>query len=158
MPRPALRPGAPARRAPGPRRAAPARAAAALALLAAAGPLAAAEDPAHGLWRTEANAEGGYLEVELGPCAGAPEETCGVIRRAVTPAGEAPGYPHLGRVMIEGMTRDGRAYAGGTIWAPDDDETYRSEMTLSESGEVLQVEGCVLVFCRGQDWTRVAAD
>jgi|OM-RGC.v1.025927785 Uncharacterized protein conserved in bacteria len=137
----------------------PARAAALAALLAAL-PLAApaAEDPAHGLWRTEATEAGEYLEVELAPCDGAPAETCGVIRRAVTPSGEAPGYPHLGRTMIEGMTRDGRDYAGGTIWAPDDDETYRSNMTLSADGAVLEVEGCVLVFCRGQDWTRVAAD
>lgn len=123
--------------------------------LAGAAPLgAAAADPAHGLWRTEANDEGGFLVVELLACEGAPAETCGVIRRAESPEGAAPDYPHLGRLMIEGMTAEGAAYSGGTIWAPDDDRTYPAKMTLR--GDVLEVEGCVLVFCRGQDWARVA--
>ena len=124
-----------------------------IAAAAAAAPAAAAADPAHGLWRTAPTETGEFLEVELLPCPATPAETCGVIRRAVGREGEAETYPHLGRVMIEGMRADGPAYSGGTIWAPDDDETYRARMRLE--GDLLEIEGCVLVFCRGQDWTRV---
>jgi uncharacterized protein (DUF2147 family) len=123
-----------------------------LALLALAAAAPAAANPAHGLWRTEARDDGAYLVVELLPCEGAPAETCGVIREAVTAEGPEPRYPHLGRVMIDGMEAEGTEFSGGTIWAPDDDETYRAGMSLK--GDVLEVEGCVLVFCRGQDWRR----
>jgi uncharacterized protein (DUF2147 family) len=124
---------------------------AAALILAQAG--AAAANPAHGLWRTESNEAGGHLVVELLPCETDPALTCGVIREAVGPSGPNADYPHLGREIIDGMEPDGAAFSGGTIWAPDDDETYRSEMELK--GDVLAVEGCVLVFCRGQDWRRV---
>ena len=51
------------------------------------------------------------------------------------------------------MRPDGATFSGGTIRAPDDDGTCRSEIEFE--GDDLSVEGCVLVFCRGQDWRRV---
>ncbi|MEM7545551.1 MAG: DUF2147 domain-containing protein [Pseudomonadota bacterium] len=121
--------------------------AAALALL--AGPAIAAG--VEGLWNTEANEAGEYLVVEVGPCA---DKTCGVIVAAMNAAGEAdPAYENLGRNIIIDMVPDGEnKWDDGEIWAPDDDKTYSSSMELK--GDVLSVEGCVLVFCRGQDWTR----
>ncbi|MGB0497019.1 MAG: DUF2147 domain-containing protein [Rubricella sp.] len=116
-------------------------------------PLPALAEAAHGTWATEANDEGSYLHVDIGPCAANGALTCGVIAEAMTPDGPNDEYEHLGRLIIENMQADGANYTGGTIWAPDDDRTYRSNMELS--GNVLAVEGCVLVFCRGQNWTRV---
>ena len=113
----------------------------------------AAAQSADGLWRTEANDEGGYLVVEMGPCASDAGRTCGVIKRAVGADGENPDYAHLGREIVSGMAPDGPGkWDDGTIWAPDDDKTYSSSMELS--GEVLRVEGCVLFICRGRDWRR----
>ncbi|MEM6439256.1 MAG: DUF2147 domain-containing protein [Pseudomonadota bacterium] len=118
-------------------------------------PAAWASNAADGVWRTEANDEGSYLEVTIAPCASDAAKTCGTITRAYSGVGEdGAQYPHLGRLIIEDMVPDGaNAWTDGSIWAPDDDRTYRSNMELQ--GDVLNVEGCVLVICRGQDWTRV---
>lgn len=110
-------------------------------------------EAAHGLWRTEANDEGAHLEIAVGPCANDASATCGVIQTARDASGQSGDYAHLGREMITGMTADGTNYSGGRIWAPDEDKTYRATMGLD--GDVLTVEGCVLIICRGQDWTRV---
>ena len=124
---------------------------AAALMLAAQG--AAAAGAADGVWKTEVNEEGRYLLVTVAPCASDPAKSCGTITRAMRPEGENPDYEHLGRLIIEGMVPDGAAtFSDGTIWAPDDDKTYDSNMEVK--GDVLTVEGCVLVFCRGQDWTR----
>ena len=116
--------------------------------LAAAG----AQADAIGLWATEKNDEGQYLTVEIKPCG---EKLCGFIQSAVDGDGVAnPNYQHLGRQMIFDMVPDGPGkWDDGKIWAPDADETYSSNMELD--GDVLTVEGCVIIICRGQDWTRV---
>ena len=124
-----------------------------LAALAATPALAA--DPS-GLWATARNDEGAYLKVRIAPCAADAAKFCGTIEsahdRSDTPAAD---YAHLGRQMIAGMTADGPGeWADGTIWAPDEDETYRAKMALT--GGTLRVSGCVMggLICRGQDWTR----
>ena len=124
---------------------------AALGALWAGGALAGAAD---GVWKTLSNDEGGYLHVTVGPCEADAAKTCGVITKALRPDGENPNYEHLGKHIIRDMSPDGEAkWSGGTIWAPDDDKTYDSNMEVK--GDVLTVEGCVMIFCRGQDWTRV---
>lgn len=121
-----------------------------IAAVALAAAPAFAADPS-GLWRTEANDEGSYLVVEVKPCG---DKVCGVIVDARTSSGESrPSYEHIGRSIITGMVPDGEnKWDDGEIWAPDEDKTYSSSMELK--GEVLAVEGCILVFCRGQDWLR----
>ena len=121
-------------------------AAAALCLLAGA----AAAD-ATGKWMTNPNEEGGFLVVEVAPCGDA---LCGTIIEARNVSGKVnETYEHLGRQMISGMKPDGaNKWDDGEIWAPDEDKTYSANMELK--GDVLAVEGCVLVFCRGQDWAR----
>ena len=124
--------------------------AAALALL----PLSALAAPLTGVYKTESNEEGSYLEVTFGACESNAELTCGTITAAKDAADVAQAdYEHLGRTMIEDMERDGNAFSGGTIWAPDDDKTYSSKMELS--GDMLEVEGCVFFICRGQTWQAV---
>jgi uncharacterized protein (DUF2147 family) len=109
---------------------------------------------ADGVWKTEANDEGAYLEVTIGPCDSDSSRTCGKISNAFTKRGPDPKYEHTGKLMIKGMkANNGTSYSGGTIWDPEDNKTYSSKMNLK--GEDLDVEGCVTILCRGQHWTRV---
>lgn len=108
----------------------------------------------HGVWKTEASDDGGFLEVTIGPCAANAAQTCGIISRAFTLAGEDPSYANLGKPIIQGMKPHGQlAYSGGTIWDPPHDKTYKSKMALVDGG--LDVEGCISFFCKGEHWTRV---
>lgn len=117
-------------------------------------PAAAAAGPADGLWRTESNDAGEYLEVRIGPCPGDPELTCGVIERAVRPDGPDPDYPHLGRWIIRDMAPKGpRAWSGGEVRAPEAPRLYGAEMRMTNG--TLKLEACVLFFCRSQTWTRL---
>lgn len=120
----------------------------------AALPLVAAAAGADGVWRTASNDDGAWLEVTIAPCAADASLTCGTITKAVTKAGEDPGYVNLGKPIVENMKSDGAGnYTDGTIWDPESDKTYNSKMTLK--GDTLDVEGCILFLCSGQDWTRV---
>ncbi|QIE56995.1 DUF2147 domain-containing protein [Pikeienuella piscinae] len=121
------------------------------ALIAALTSAAAATADPTGLWKTEANDEGSYLVVDIGPCA---DRLCGVIVDARDKAGiSRESYENLGRQIITDMAPDGaNKWDDGEIWAPDEDKTYSASMELN--GDVLEVEGCLLVFCRGQNWTR----
>ncbi|MEM1313764.1 MAG: DUF2147 domain-containing protein [Pseudomonadota bacterium] len=132
------------------------RTALAAACCAALTPAAAlASSAADGVWRTKSTKDGSYLEVTVAPCASNAEKTCGTISRAHSGIGEdGSQYEHLGRLIIMDMSADGTdRWDDGKIWAPDDDKTYNANMELN--GDVLRVEGCVFVICRGQDWTRV---
>lgn len=110
-----------------------------------------------GTWRSAENDEGGYIHVEIGPCQSDAAKVCGKILKAFSKDPDATPPAWLGRNIIEGMVPDGpNTWDDGTIWAPDEDETYSSEMEL-KSVDRLEVSGCVLggLVCRGQEWTRV---
>ncbi len=120
-----------------------------LAALLLLGAPAMAQD-VNGTWKTETSDAGAYLEVRIGPCSYDTAKTCGVIAKAVNTDNQSI----VGKAIIKDMHANGaNRWNKGTIWAPDDDKTYRSNMALS--GNVLQVEGCVAIFCRGQNWTRL---
>lgn len=116
-------------------------------------PSLASAEVLNGIFRTEANEEGNYLEVTFGSCDSNTSLTCGVITRAIQVDTPNPDYEHLGRIIVADMEGDGMSWSEGTIWAPDDDKTYNSKMALS--GNTLTVEGCVFFICRGQDWERL---
>ena len=123
------------------------------AALAGTGGAAAAGDPILGVWKTTEGAEGGYLHVRIEPCGTA---FCGRIVKTVDAQGvTGTDYAHLGKQMIIDMAARGDgSYAGGRIWAPDEDRTYRLLLTLRPDG--LAVRGCQLAFCRDAGvWTRV---
>ncbi len=109
----------------------------------------------YGIWKSEPNEKGAFIHVEVGPCDAAPAKVCGRIIEAIN--GDPKRAKEIvGRYIIEGMEPDGEnEWDDGTIWAPDDDETYSSDMELE--GDTLSVSGCVLagLICRSQDWTRV---
>lgn len=117
-------------------------------LMLAAGPAMA--NGANGTWKTETSESGAYLHVDIAACADDAAKTCGVISK-VAGGGDAS---LVGKYIIRNMQPNGTGkWNKGTIWAPDDDKTYRSKMQLQ--GSNLKVEGCVAVFCRGQIWTPV---
>lgn len=120
-------------------------------------PAAALAQGPEGTWKTEKNDEGSFLHVEIAACNTDAAKLCGKITKVQAGPNATGEVPDLaGRYMIRDMLPDGEnTWSGGTIWAPDDDETYRSKMSLS--GSVLTVSGCVFggLVCRGQDWTPV---
>ena len=120
--------------------------AAALGLIAA--PAMAAD--VFGVWKSEPSDEGAYIHVEIKECG---DKVCGTILKQFN---STSGRNVEGKSIIWDMVPDGtNKWDDGTIWAPDDDETYSSKMELN--GDVLRVSGCVMggLICRGQDWTRV---
>lgn len=112
---------------------------------------AAWADPVAGVWKTEPGDEGAYGHVTIVPCGA---KICGTLTAGFDAAGNPISAPEIGRRMIWDMEArgDGR-YAGGKVWAPDRDKTYRSKMALR--GSTLKVSGCVGPICRGQIWTRI---
>ena len=110
-----------------------------------------AEQGALGTWQTESS-DKGYLHVTIEPC---DDALCGTIKMAYNLEGEAnETYEHLGKKMVWGMNpKSLSSWAGGKIWDPSADKTYKSKMSLS--GVTLSVSGCVLMFCKAQEWSRV---
>jgi uncharacterized protein (DUF2147 family) len=105
-------------------------------------------DPVAGTWRSQPGETGGYIHVRISTCGSG---ICGVITDVVGNDNTSI----VGRTIISNMSADGNGrYSGGRIWAPDNDKTYNSKMTLQNANQ-LKVEGCVAVFCRSQTWTRL---
>ena len=124
------------------------------AALFAAYTLPALADHADGTWRTQPNEDGAFLLIVIAPCESDAALSCGLIAGGENVEDETI----FGEIMIRDMAHKGKgAFGDGTIWAPDDDKTYRSKMQVN--GDVLTVKGCILggIICRGQDWTRAPA-
>ena len=113
---------------------------------------ASAQDAAFGEWKSEPGETGGYIHVRVGPCGA---NVCGEITQVVG----NDNTTIVGRTIIQGMNpQGGGAYAGGTIWAPDTDKTYKADMTMNGANSMV-VRGCVGICTgltsRSQTWTRV---
>ena len=63
--------------------------------------------------------------------------------------------PILGLKLLSNFTGKGPGkWDGGKIYNPEDGKTYNSK--LKEAGSnALKVSGCVFIFCKTQNWTRV---
>lgn len=123
---------------------------------------AAAAADATGLWATEAEKS----HVRIAPCGG---DLCGTIVWLKEP-NDDQGRPKrdifnedesqrdraiVGLRLLSGFTAaDGARWSGGRIYNPEDGKTYTSKLRLKDDG-TLKVEGCVLIFCKSQIWTRV---
>ena len=110
-----------------------------------------AADSIIGVWQTEST-EKGYLHVKVEACE---EFVCGTIIRAFNQADEPnEDYEHIGERMVWDMQAKGPAsWSRGKIWDPSADKTYKSKMSLGD--DVLSVSGCIVFFCKAQDWIRV---
>lgn len=126
-----------------------------LCVLIAGIPAIAAAGSANGVWSTEKDDKGAYLEVTIAPCESDAAFTCGVISKAIIASGEDPSYSDLGKLIIKDMKDHGDGtYSKGTIWDPVHDKVYKSKMKVK--GDELDVDGCISVICEGQHWQKVA--
>jgi uncharacterized protein (DUF2147 family) len=123
---------------------------------------ALAADPA-GIWMS---GDGG-TKVRITNCG---DSLCGSVVWLKEPIDKATGKPKtdkynpdearktrpmLGLQVIHGMKPNGSGKWSGQIYNADDGKTYRSNLML-ESPTKARVEGCVLIICIGENWTRVA--
>jgi uncharacterized protein (DUF2147 family) len=130
-------------------------------LVFAAAPAFAAETAAEGEWLLP----NGKSKVMISPCAASPERLCGKISWLQNPAEgknkdtnnpdpSLRGRMIMGLPVINGFQSAGQGrWTGGQIYDPQNGKTYKSKMTLNADG-TLKVEGCVLMVCRPQTWTR----
>ncbi len=119
-----------------------------------AAPAAAFAGGVDGVWKTEPNDAGGYLQVTVTACASDASKTCGVVSNAFKAGAEDAAYPYLGRIIIDNMTNDGDGrYSGGTVFDPENGKTYKSKMSIK--GDALNVDGCIGFICEANVWNRV---
>jgi uncharacterized protein (DUF2147 family) len=64
--------------------------------------------------------------------------------------------PIVGLVILNGLKKDGDAYAGGQILDPDNGKLYSSKVKLTDGGKKLDVRGYIGVpmLGRTQTWLR----
>ena len=114
-----------------------------------------------GTFQTEKSDEGNYLHVKFGACSKDKSKTCGTIKESFTSNGSKNKNSKItGQLIVWDMISKGDGqYANGKIWDPssnNDDgskKIYNSKMSLS--GNTLSVSGCILIFCKAQNWTKV---
>jgi uncharacterized protein (DUF2147 family) len=83
------------------------------------------------------------------------EMACGRITWAweETPPGIAEKKSLVGQAIFDGLAPARGAGWEGRIYNPEDGRSYASEVSLLTS-VTLEVEGCVMLFCRRQVWRR----
>lgn len=122
---------------------------------------ALADSHATGVWRM-AN---GKVTVRLAPCGG---NLCGTVIGLKKPL-DKQGKPKLdkenpnaalrqrpviGLMILSNLKPAGEGRWNGTIYNPDDGNTYKSKLRL-QSADTMKVEGCVSVFCKSMKFIRV---
>jgi uncharacterized protein (DUF2147 family) len=127
----------------------------------AAGPSWAADGPA-GTWRMS----NGKVTVRVAPCGGA---FCGRVVALRKPRDDKgrprldkenpnPALRHrpvIGLTILSNMRADGEGSWSGTIYNPDDGNTYSSYMQLT-GPSTMKVNGCVAgILCKTMKFTRV---
>lgn len=116
-----------------------------------------ASDPAEGEWLTT----GGKGRVQISPCTNFPSRLCGKIlwiyknhTDAHNPDPRLRARAIVGIQFLSNFHNEGPGrWTGGTIYDPESGKTYNSLMSIRPSN-VLEVKGCVLMFCQTQTWTR----
>jgi uncharacterized protein (DUF2147 family) len=122
---------------------------------------AAAGESATGVWRLS----NGKVTVRVSPCGSSlcgkvvalkkPRDDKGRLRRdKENPNPALRSRPVVGLTILSNMKAGGNGYWTGTIYNPDDGNTYRSEMKL-QNANTMRVDGCVAVFCRSMKFIRV---
>ena len=122
------------------------------AVLALTGGPALAADPA-GNWRVA----DGTAVVRIAHCA---EAYCGTIAWTSQPGTDEHNpdpakrdRPIVGTQILLGMTPVAADRWDGEIYNPENGKTYSGHIILLNA-DLLRIEGCVLFFCGGENWTR----
>lgn len=129
-------------------------------LAAASGPVLAGE--ATGVWKMS----NGKVTVKVSPCGG---NLCGTVVALKKPRDDK-GRPRLdkenpnpalrkrpviGLTILSNMRQRGSGYWVGTIYNPDDGNTYSSQMEM-QGPNTMKVDGCVAaVFCKSMKFVRI---
>ena len=122
---------------------------------------AVAGDVAAGVWRLE----NGKVTVRVSPCGGnlcgkvvalkKPRDDKGRLRRdKENPNAALRSRPVVGLTILSNMKPRSDGVWSGTIYNPDDGNTYRSEMKL-QNANTMKVEGCLAVFCKSMKFVRI---
>ena len=133
-------------------------------------PVFAAENQFLGTWKTEKKGdESKTADVEIKPCDNNPEQLCGKIvdiEQRLDPVTFQPkldknnkdkslrNRPVIGLSMLEGLSKKGDHYTGGTIYSPKTGKTYDATLKIKDQN-TLEVTGHVFVFSSTQTWKRV---
>tara|TARA_B100001057_G_C22694607_1_gene889186 strand:- start:288 stop:707 length:420 start_codon:yes stop_codon:yes gene_type:complete len=103
---------------------------------------------------------GSYLHVSFTGCEENSNFTCGTIKKAFFDGKINEEYENLGKLIVWDMASDGNGkFKNGKIWDPSENKEdgspkiYNSKMMLTE--DILKVDGCILFFCKGQDWKKI---
>jgi uncharacterized protein (DUF2147 family) len=95
--------------------------------------------------------------IRIAPCGGA---YCGTIAWTSEPGLDENNpdpskrnRPIVGTQILLAMTPASADRWDGQIYNPQNGKTYSGHINLV-SPDVLRVEGCLLVFCGGENWTR----
>ena len=109
-------------------------------------------DDVFGTWKTTPDDNGNFGHISVSQCGA---KICGKLVKAFNPDGSVSQSPNVGKNIIWDMENKGDGYyAGGKVWSPDRDKTYKSKMQLN--GNTLGIKGCIGPICRdGGKWTRV---
>lgn len=128
--------------------------------LAVGGTAVQAED-ATGIWRLQ----NGKVTVKVSRCGG---NLCGTVVGLKKPRDDK-GRPRLdkenpnkslrsrpvmGLTILSNMKPQGEGRWTGTIYNPDDGNTYQSKMKL-QNADTMKVDGCIMVFCQTMKFVRV---
>jgi uncharacterized protein (DUF2147 family) len=123
-----------------------------------AAPAALAADAVEGTWLLP----DGNSKVTIAPCPNAADRLCGVVswlksgapKDTNNPDASLRTRPILGLQVIRDVKPAGAGkWGGGKIYDPQSGKTYSSKITLT-SNDKLKVEGCVMMVCQPQTWTR----
>jgi uncharacterized protein (DUF2147 family) len=117
---------------------------------------------ATGLWATE-----GYrARVRIAACPDTPETLCGTIvwlwnpldgdgnrvRDSENPDPQRRGQPLIGTIILRNFRPAGPGvWRHGKIYNPEDGQTYSGTLKHIRP-DLLEVSGCVFLFCRSQVW------
>ena len=122
---------------------------------------AMADSGANGMWLME----NGKVTVRISSCGG---NLCGTIVGLKKPLDKEgrpkrdkdnpnPGLrnrPVIGLTILNGLSPEGDDRWSGTIYNPDDGNTYDSDVMLV-NGQTLRVKGCVAFVCKTKKFTRI---
>ena len=122
---------------------------------------AMADSGANGMWLME----NGKVTVRISSCGG---NLCGTIVGLKKPRDKEgrpkrdkdnpnPGLrnrPVIGLTILNGLSPEGDDRWSGTIYNPDDGNTYDSDVMLVNS-RTLKVKGCVAFVCKTKKFTRI---
>jgi uncharacterized protein (DUF2147 family) len=137
-------------------------AACALALVLSVGAARAQDQDILGLWSTDQ----GKGRVEITKCAAPKQGLCGKIVWLKEP-NDKDGKPQtdrgnknaslrnrpiLGLALFEGWRQAGRQKWEGSVYDPEDGQSYDVDITLA--GDKLTLKGCIAFICDSDTWTR----